>query len=150
VVDFQILSDDYSKMVFACVDRSLVFHAKFGGYFSTRIPKAPRSVAYHPARAEVLTVGSASDVYRLNLELGRFMAPLPSGSAGLNVVRTCPAHGLLAVGGDDGALECFDMRQQLACTRLDDATLGGRGVTSLRCEAGGTLVGSPGRIMPLI
>lgn len=33
VVDFQILSDDYSKAVFLCADRSLLFHARFGGYY---------------------------------------------------------------------------------------------------------------------
>ena len=140
MVDFQVLTEDYSKLVFACVDRSLVFHAKFGGYFSTRIPKAPRSIAYHASRAEVLAVGSSSDVYRLNLDIGRFMAPLPSASPGLNVARVCPTHGLLAAGGDDGALECFDMRQRFACTRVDDATAGGRGVTSLRFDGGGTQI----------
>jgi hypothetical protein len=64
IIDFQILSDDYSKLVFACADRSLTFHARFGGYVSTRLPKAPRSVAYHAPSADVLAVGSASEVYR--------------------------------------------------------------------------------------
>ena len=32
VVDFDILSDDYSKMAFLCADRSVVFHAKFGKF----------------------------------------------------------------------------------------------------------------------
>jgi hypothetical protein len=32
VVDFQILSDDYSKAAFLCADRSISFHARFGGY----------------------------------------------------------------------------------------------------------------------
>jgi len=64
IIDFQILTEDYSKLVFACADRSLVFHAKFGGYFSTRLPKAPRSVAYHAPSGDVLAVGSSSDVYR--------------------------------------------------------------------------------------
>lgn len=64
IIDFQILSEDYSKMVFACVDRSLVFHARFGGYLSMRLPKMPRSVTYHAPNADVLAVGSSSDVYR--------------------------------------------------------------------------------------
>ncbi len=64
MIDFQILSDDYSKLVFACADRSLTFHAKFGGYVSARLPKVPRSVTYHAPSADVLAVGSSSEVYR--------------------------------------------------------------------------------------
>ena len=64
IIDFQILSEDYSKMVFACVDRSLVFHARFGGYLTMRLPKMPRSVTYHAPNADVIAVGSSSDVYR--------------------------------------------------------------------------------------
>ncbi len=140
VIDFQILTEDYSKLVFACADRSLVFHARFGGHFSARLPKMPRSVAYHAPSADVFAVGSASEVYRLNLELGRFMSPLPSSSPGLNVARVCPAHGLLAAGGDDAALECFDVRQAVAATRMEDVTAGGGGVTCLRFDNSGTMV----------
>lgn len=64
VIDFQIISEDYSKMVFACVDRSIVFHAKFGGYFKARVPKAPRDLAYLPASCDAVVVGSAPEVYR--------------------------------------------------------------------------------------
>lgn len=31
IVDFQILSEDYSKAVFLCADRSLNFHARWVG-----------------------------------------------------------------------------------------------------------------------
>lgn len=59
VVDFQILSDDYSKCVFLCHDRSVNFHAKFGGYYKTRVPKAGRDLAYHPGTADLLVSGGA-------------------------------------------------------------------------------------------
>jgi ribosome biogenesis protein ENP2 len=172
IIDIQILSDDYSKMVFACADRSLTFHARFGGYVTTRLPKAPRSVAYHAPTADVLAVGSASEVYRcgsgrrcgavqqlcirasadthafalhpcvrLSLETGRFLTPLPSESPGLNVARVCPTHGLLAAGGEDGALECFDLRAPLATTRLAHASgAKGGGVTCLRFDDSGMTV----------
>lgn len=38
-VQFEILSDDYSKMAFLQADRTIEFHAKFGTYYKTRIPK---------------------------------------------------------------------------------------------------------------
>ena len=60
----QILSEDYSKAVFLCRDRSLQFHAKFGAYHSTRIPRFGRDMAYAPFNADLLIVGSAPEVYR--------------------------------------------------------------------------------------
>lgn len=33
IVDFHILSEDYSKCVFLCADRTVNFHAKFGAYY---------------------------------------------------------------------------------------------------------------------
>jgi ribosome biogenesis protein ENP2 len=77
----------------------------------------------------------------MSLELGRFLTPLPSGSPGLNVARVCPEHGLLAAGGDDGALECFDLRAPLATTRLENASgVGGGGITCLRFDDSGRTV----------
>jgi ribosome biogenesis protein ENP2 len=110
---------------------------------SLRLPKAPRSVTYYAPNADVIAVGSSSDVYRMSLETGRFLAPLPSGSPGLNVARVCPAHGLLAAGGEDGALECFDLRMPQAPTRLDNASgPKGGGVTCLRFDDSGMTVRS--------
>lgn len=51
VVDFQILSDDYSKAAFLCADRSICLHAKYGAHYRTRIPHAGRDIAYIPAAA---------------------------------------------------------------------------------------------------
>jgi ribosome biogenesis protein ENP2 len=77
---------------------------------------------------------------RLSLETGRFLTPLPSDSPGLNVARVSPAHGLLAAGGEDGALECFDLRAPLATTRLANASANGGGVTCLRFDDSGMTV----------
>jgi ribosome biogenesis protein ENP2 len=48
IVDFQILSDDYSKLVFLRTDRFIEFHAKFGTYYKTRIPKVSFLVIMNP------------------------------------------------------------------------------------------------------
>eukprot|EP00879_Flechtneria_rotunda_P026207 GHRR01027931.1.p1 GENE.GHRR01027931.1~~GHRR01027931.1.p1 ORF type:complete len:211 (+),score=60.47 GHRR01027931.1:629-1261(+) len=84
VVDFQILSDDYSKVVLLCADRSICFHARFGSYFKTRTPRQGRDVAYAPFTADLLVVGSAPEVWRINLAEGRFMRPMPTRSTGIN------------------------------------------------------------------
>jgi ribosome biogenesis protein ENP2 len=39
IVDFQMITDDYSKIVFLCADRSAHFHAKFGAYHKIRTPR---------------------------------------------------------------------------------------------------------------
>jgi ribosome biogenesis protein ENP2 len=39
VVDFEILSEDYQKLVLLRMDRNLEFHAQFGKYYNLRIPK---------------------------------------------------------------------------------------------------------------
>ena len=64
IVMLQILSDDYSKAAFLCQDRSIHFHAKFGQYYSTRVPSFGRDLAYAPFSADLLVVGSAPEVYR--------------------------------------------------------------------------------------
>lgn len=51
VVDFQILSEDYSKAAFLCADRSICLHAKYGAHYRTRIPHAGRDIAYIPTAA---------------------------------------------------------------------------------------------------
>ena len=67
----QILSEDYSKAAFLCTDRHIHFHAKFGGYYSTRVPSFGRDLAYAPFSADLLVTGSAPELYRLNLAEGR-------------------------------------------------------------------------------
>ena len=34
-----ILADDYSKLAFLCIDRSVCLHAKYGSHYSLRIPR---------------------------------------------------------------------------------------------------------------
>jgi len=71
-----------------------------------------RALAYSPGTADMYIVGSSSDAYRFNLEQGRFLAPLESGSPGINCAGVSPYHGLLALGGEEGLLECFDPRSR--------------------------------------
>ncbi|KAH9380325.1 hypothetical protein HPB48_013384 [Haemaphysalis longicornis] len=50
VVTFDILSDDYTKMVFLHCDRYVEFHASYGRYHRIRIPKFGRDMAYVSGR----------------------------------------------------------------------------------------------------
>ncbi|KAL0043459.1 hypothetical protein WJX79_005231 [Trebouxia sp. C0005] len=125
IVDFQILSDDYSKAAFLCEDRSIHFHAKFGQHYSTRVPSFGRDLAYAPFSADLLVVGSAPEVYRLNLAEGRFLSPLPAKSPGINACGISSVHGLFGCAGDDGVLECFDLRKRTSIGTLNAAAAAG-------------------------
>ncbi|KAL1564819.1 nucleolar protein 10-like [Salvia divinorum] len=119
IVDFEILDDDYSKMVFLCTDRSIRLHAKYGSHYSLRIPRMGRDIAYDNWSCDVICAASSPDLYRINLEQGRFLASLSTQSPALNVVSRSKIHGLVAGGGEDGAVECFDMRTKSSVGRLD-------------------------------
>lgn len=154
IVDFQILSSDYSKCVFLCADRSLRFHAKFGAYYEIRVPKFGRDLAYAPFTAELLVSGSAPEVYRLNLSEGRFLAPLQTRSPAINACGVSPAHGLFGCAGEDGGLECFDLRQRESLGWMNAASAsGGDGqqLTALRFDDRGlqVAVGTSGGLVSI-
>lgn len=118
-VKFQILSDDYSKMVLLQSDRYVEFHAQYGRYYRTRIPRFGRDLVYHSPSSDLYLVGAGPEVYRLNLEQGRFLQPFETNAAELNVCGINPVHQLLAVGSTEGKIECFDPRSRGNVGTLD-------------------------------
>lgn len=154
IVDFQILSTDYSKAVFLCADRSLHFHAKFGAYYQVRVPRFGRDLAYSTSSAELLVSGSAPEVYRLDLCEGRFMSPLQTRSPAVNACGLSPSHGLFACAGEDGGLECFDLRQRESLGWMDAAAASGvkgQQLTALRFDESGlhVAVGTSGGLVSI-
>ncbi|XP_047316243.1 nucleolar protein 10 [Impatiens glandulifera] len=119
IVDFEILSDDYSKIAFLCADRSVNLHAKYGSHYSLRIPRMGRDLAYDSWSCDLLCAASSPDLYRINLEQGRFLSSISTQSPALNVVARSKLHGLVSTGGDDGAVECFDMRVRSSVGRIN-------------------------------
>ncbi|KAJ2784633.1 Small ribosomal subunit biogenesis [Coemansia javaensis] len=110
-VDFVVLSDDWTKSVHLQNDRSLEFHNEGQMHFRTRIPRFGRALAYHSPSCDVLVGGAAAEVWRLNIDQGRFMAPMQTQStSGVNVLDVCPAHQLFGFGTQDGAVEFWDPR----------------------------------------
>ena len=112
VVQFQILSSDWKKAAFLLTDRTIEFHSQFGKHYSTRIPHFGRALAYQRETCELLAAGASEDIYRLNLERGCFLNPLRTGASGVNVLAVAPSHGMLAVGTQDGTVQCWDPRSR--------------------------------------
>ncbi|ELW72033.1 Nucleolar protein 10 [Tupaia chinensis] len=108
VVTFEILSDDYSKIVFLHNDRYIEFHSQSGFYYKTRIPKFGRDFSYHYPSCDLYFVGASSEVYRLNLEQGRYLNPLQTDAAENNVCDINSVHGLFATGTIEVLL--YDLR----------------------------------------
>ncbi|XP_018445265.1 uncharacterized protein LOC108817149 isoform X2 [Raphanus sativus] len=125
IVDFEILDNDYSKLAFLCADRSINLHAKYGKHHSLRIPRMGRDMTYDKWSCDLLCAASSPDLYRINLEQGRFLSPFSTQSPALNVVSRSNLHGLIACGGEDGAVECFDMRMKSSAARINAVAHGG-------------------------
>ena len=113
VVDMQLLGEDYGKMALLLDDRTVAFHAHYGHHTSVRIPKFGRSMAYEPTTCELLIAASGSEVYRLNLEEGRFTEPWEvdgSHSISATTIAVAPTQPLAAVGCEDGIVRFWDNR----------------------------------------
>ncbi|KAF2657780.1 hypothetical protein K491DRAFT_776986 [Lophiostoma macrostomum CBS 122681] len=135
---FLLLSSDYTKSLHLQTDRFLEFHTAGGLHYSTRIPRYGRGLVYdrHSAEALVPTVGVNGDgngeVFRLNLEVGRFMKAYEVdvggddlsgagggalqggiGTGGVNTGTIAEdSHNLLAFGTSLGTVEFWDSRSR--------------------------------------
>ncbi len=118
VVQLLPLTDDYTKLAMLCDDRNIELHAQYGFHYKTRIPHAGRDMAYNPHSCELLAVGSASEIYRLNLERGQFMPALESATPALNAVHYNTELGVVTVGGEEGAVELWSARQRRPLAQL--------------------------------
>ncbi|KAJ4468823.1 NUC153 and WD40 repeat-containing nucleolar rRNA processing-related protein [Lentinula aciculospora] len=117
-VDFVMLSDDWTKSIHLQNDRTIELHTQGGFHYRTRIPRFGRSLAYHSPSCDALFSASGNEIYRLNLEQGRFMTPLildddEDEIQGVNTIDINPAHQLLAFGIDgNGTVQFWDPRSR--------------------------------------
>lgn len=133
---FILLSSDYSKSLHLQSDRSLEFHTPSGCHHRTRLPRYGRDLTYDRQSTEALipSVGVNPDgmgeVFRLNLELGRYMRSYEvdvggddfssagggalQGGINTGAVNTAAiaeeSHNLLAFGTTQGTVELWDPR----------------------------------------
>lgn len=114
-VTFLLLSTDYSKSIHLQNDRSLEFHTPMGCHHTVRIPRYGRGLAYQPLRTELVVPAEGREIYRFDLEAGRFLKPFEAHDS-VNCVESVAhadkSHGLLAFGTDMGTVEFFDPRSR--------------------------------------
>ncbi|KAL8855261.1 MAG: hypothetical protein Q9178_008085 [Gyalolechia marmorata] len=133
---FILLSSDHTKSIHLQSDRSLEIHTPSGLFHTTRLPRYGRDLKYDRRTAEVLVpaVGvnenGNGEVYRLNLDLGRYMKAYEvdvggddlasigggalQGGISTGAVNTAAvaenSHNLLAFGTSIGTVEFYDPR----------------------------------------
>ena len=118
-VQFEILSEDWTRMVLLQADRTLEFHSQSGMHYKTRIPRFGRDLAYLRSTCDLLAVGAGNEVFRLNLDQGQFLQPWQTSLSGINVVEINPVHQLTALGGEGGVCEFWDPRARKAVSLLE-------------------------------
>ncbi|KAL8668408.1 MAG: hypothetical protein Q9168_006959 [Polycauliona sp. 1 TL-2023] len=145
---FILLSSDHSKSIHLQTDRSLQIHTPSGLFHTTRLPRYGRDLKYDRRAAEVLipAVGvnehGNGEIYRFNLDLGRFMKAyevdvggddLTSAGGGalqggistgsVNIAAVAEgSHNLLAFGTSTGSVEFCDPRSRGRLALLQPAT----------------------------
>ncbi|XP_071837260.1 nucleolar protein 10-like isoform X2 [Apostichopus japonicus] len=131
VVKLRILSEDYSKVVFMQCDRYVEFHTRFGVHHRLRIPRVGRDLAYHDPSCDLFFVGTSPEIYRFNLEQGRFLKPFTTKAIAMNCCDMNPAHHLLAAGTAEGKVICWDPRTRDQVGELDCALSSVNGQTEI-------------------
>jgi ribosome biogenesis protein ENP2 len=107
---FILLSSDYSKSLHLQTDRRLEFQTPGGCHYQTRLPRYGRDLQYdrHSTEALIPAVGVNADgsgeVYRLNLEIGRYMKPYQVDVGGDDM--TTAGGGALQGGINTGSVNC--------------------------------------------
>lgn len=124
-----MLSDDWTKSLHLQTDRTVQLQAQGGAHARVRIPKFGRALGYHFPSADAIVAAAGREVYRLNLDQGRFLAPFVLGGGdlgeptGCNAIDVNPAHGLLCFGTEGtGVVEMWDPRMRKRAGVLSVAT----------------------------
>ncbi|KAL9619586.1 MAG: hypothetical protein Q9160_005773 [Pyrenula sp. 1 TL-2023] len=141
---FIIVSSDYTKTAHLQEDRSIELHSPAGCHHTLRIPRYGRDLAYNRSAAELIVpavgvnTNGMGEVFRINLEQGRFMREFEvdvggddrtsSGAGALqggintgsvnSVAIAEDSHGLMAFGTSIGTVEYWDPRSRARAATL--------------------------------
>jgi ribosome biogenesis protein ENP2 len=142
------LSNDFRKIVLMGQDRNLEIHAGFGAYDNFKIPKQGRDMIFHHGSAELMMVGSGPSMYRFDFEVGMFKKPYDTvtETEAINSIKMNGYHELIALGCDNGYVECIDHRARRHVgilkaaenIQLDFSVDTGMEITALQFDRDGT------------
>ena len=121
IVDMCCLSDDYKKIVMLERNRFIEFHNQGGRHARIRAPKEGRAIDYDSRTASVIVPTSCASVYLFDCDAGCFKEPIVTQAEANNCIAVCPSHPLLAIGGENGKIECADLRTSERVASLNAA-----------------------------
>ena len=119
IVDMVMLGEDYGKMALLQEDRTISFHAHYGAHESIRIPTFGRAMAYEPTTCELLIAAKGSQIFRVDLEEGRFSEPWKyntsssltnSSDESASCIAVNQSYPVACVGCGDGLVRFWDNR----------------------------------------
>ena len=96
----------------------IILYTKLGKHYTIRIPKFGRDMIYEKHTCDLIISASSKDVYRLNLEQGRFLQSYTTNNMenqGINRVAQSPLGCLLGFASESGTVELWDTRNK-KCT----------------------------------
>lgn len=111
IIDFQILSSNWEKIVLLKIDKQLEFQIKSGRYYQVKIPDSGVSLLLSQETNILYIPSYKNEIFRLDLENGKFITPIK------NLLfhgNTCSGrnskNNLLAFGDDRGTVKFWDSR----------------------------------------
>lgn len=110
IIKIQMLGDSWQKFALACNDRNIELHAQYGRHFKIRVPKTPRDMVYNNFTCDLQISNSTEEIFRLNLEEGRFMSTFHCKSPGIDSMVFNQKLNVLLAGGENGFQNIFDYR----------------------------------------
>ena len=114
VLQFQFLSRGPTHLAVLHTQRRLSFYVRFAHFERIILPRPGRDMTFAPETALLYLVTDQPELLALDLDAGQFvsvMGTLGTTSAGEpTCLGRAPAHGLLALGTDDGHVVCVDPR----------------------------------------
>ena len=111
IIDFQILSNSWEKLVFLRLDKKLEFHSKSGSFFQIKIPERGCNLKFDSNKA-VLYIPSIYDcVSILDFKEGKFLSRIKINSNSSIVCSDLSKfNGLFSLGMKNGKIEFRDPR----------------------------------------
>lgn len=91
-------------------------------------------MVYQPHSCDLVAVGASNEIYRLNLDLGRFNTTMISESPEINCVDYSSDLNVIATGGIDGRVEFWNMESKNKVCGLAPKGVEDEEITTVRFE----------------
>lgn len=116
ITDFQILSNNWEKIVFLRSDRKLDFHTKSGSYYQIKIPEKGIDLTFNARKLLLYIPSIHNHVSVFDFNEGKFLNEIKLRK---DTKITCSGisnfNGLLALGTENGRNEFWDPRVMKKC-----------------------------------